>query len=246
MSTFAGEEVFFLNCKLWQEQIVLLSYNESQTSEREALQNHLKHCRDCQQFQERLSETQGALNQLKEINRPIDLGELHEAIRPKPHRRLNWNFWRPLSWGVAVGLILLIGFATLAWMGVEAKWKDNGLTLRFGPEETPEITKQELLQLLQVQHQTTQVEMANQLQTTLNAFSRQLQDHLDERQQQTTGEFVSIFQAMQSQRTEDLKFIRQSIQNLAGATEAELLETYRALEFIMTAYDDGPQPEREP
>ena len=88
--------------------------------------------------------------------------------------------------------------------------------------------------------------MANQLQTTLNAFSRQLQDHLDERQQQTTGEFVSIFQAMQSQRTEDLKFIRQSIQNLAGATEAELLETYRALEFIMTAYDDGPQPEREP
>ena len=235
-----------MDCKFFREQIVVESYDELDAEARKSLEAHLQICRECEQFQANLNETQQVLDQSTEVNRPTDIEALHTAIQPKS---LSWWFqspaWRWLPWGAAACLILVISLSALAWIGVDVKWADHGLTLRVGQEAVPEITEQQLVRLLQVERHATQVEISKQLQGTLDEFSKQLQVHLDERQKQMNAQLAAIYQGLQSQRAQDLELIRQELQHLAGATEAEFLETHRAFEFILASQVSGIQQNME-
>ena len=235
-----------MDCRFFREQIVLESYEELDAEAKKSLEAHLQTCRECEQFQVSLKETRQALDQWPETDRPIDIEALHKAIQPKP---LPWwsqlPAWRWLSWGMATCLILVISLSALAWIGVDVKLEDRGLTLRIGQEVVPEITEQELLQLLQAERHTTQVEVIKQLQGALDEFSEQLQVHLDERQKQANAQLALIYQGLQSQRVQDLELIRQELQHLAGATEAEFLETQRVFEFILASHVSGIQQNME-
>jgi hypothetical protein len=236
------KEGFALDCRFFREQIVLEGYEELETEAKQSLEAHLRTCRECEQFQVSLNETQQALNQWTEADRPINIEALYGAIQSKP---LPWwsqlPAWRWLAWGVAACLILVFSLSALAWIGVDLKWEDSGLTLRIGKEPIPEITEQELVRLLQAERHATQVEIVKQLQGTLAEFSEQLQVHLDERQKQANAQLALIYHGLQSQRVQDLELIRQELQHLAGATEAELLETQRAFEFILASHVSGIQ-----
>ena len=231
-----------MDCRFFREQIVLESYDELDAEAKKSLEVHLQTCRECEQFKVSLNETQQDLDQWTEVDRPIDVEALHGAIQPKP---LPWwsqlPAWRWLSWGMAACLILVFSFSALAWIGVDLKWEDRGLTLRIGSEAVPEITEQELVRLLQAERHATQVEIVKQLQGALDEFSEQLQVHLDERQKQANAQLALIYQGLQSQRIQDLELIRQELQHLAGATEAEFLETQRAFEFILASHVSGIQ-----
>ena len=85
------------------------------------------------------------------------------------------------------------------------------------------------------------MEIVKQLQGALAEFSEQLQVHLDERQRLADAQLAVIYQGLQSQRVQDLELIRQELQHLAGATEAEFLETQRAFEFILASHVSGIQ-----
>ena len=231
-----------MDCRFFREQIVLESYEELDAEAKKSLEAHLQTCRECEQFQVNLNETQQTLDQWEEVDRPIDIEALHDAIQPKP---LSWwsrsSAWRWLSWGVAACLVLVFSLSALAWIGVDIKWEDRGLTLRIGQEAVPEITEQQLVRLLQAERHATQVEIVKQLQGALDEFSEQLQVHLDERQKQANAQLVLIYQGLQSQRVQDLELIRQELRHLAGATEAEFLETQRAFEFILASHVSGIQ-----
>ena len=235
-----------MDCRFFRKQIVLDSYEELDVAAKKSLEAHLQTCRECEQFQANLNETQQTLDQWAEADRPINIESLHEAIRPKP---LPWwsqlPAWRWFAWGVEACLILVFSLAALAWIGVDLKWEDRGLTLRIGQEPYPEITEQELLQLLQAERHATQVETVQQLQGALDEFSEQLQVHLDERQKKTDAQLALIYQGLQSQRVQDLELIRQELQHLAGATEAEFLESHRVLEFILASHVSGIQKNAE-
>ena len=235
-----------MDCRFFREQIVLESYEELDAEAKKSLEAHLQTCRECEQFQASLNETQEALDQWTEVDRPINIEALHEAIEPKP---LPWwsrlPAWRWLAWGTAACLILVLSLSALAWIGVDLKWEDRGLTLRIGQEAVPEITEQELARLLQAERHATQVEVVKQLQGMLDEFSEQLQVHLAERQKQANAQLALIYQGLQSQRVQDLEFIRQELQHLAGATEAEFLETHRAFEFILASHVSGIQQNME-
>ena len=206
------------------------------------LEAHLQTCRECEQFQANLNETQQALNQWTEADRPVDIEALHEAIQPKSLSRwFQSPAWRWFSWGAAACLILVITLSAMALIGVDVKWEDRGLTLRIGQEVVPEVTEQELVRLLQAERHATQVEIVRQLQGALDEFSEQLQFHLDERQKQSDAQLALIYHGLQSQRVQDLDLIRQELQHLAGATEAEFLETQRAFEFILASHVSGIQ-----
>ena len=221
---------------------MLESYDELDADAKKSLEAHLHTCRECEQFQVSLNETQQALDQWSEVDRPIDIESLHEAIQPKSLSRwFQSPAWRWLSWGAAACLILAFSLSALAWIGVDLKWEDRGLTLRIGQEMVPEITEQELLQLLQAERHATQVEIVKQLQGMLDEFSEQLQAHLDERQKQANAQLALIYQGLQSQRVQDLELIRQELQHLAGATETEFLESQRVLEFILASHVSGIQ-----
>ncbi len=226
-----------MDCRFFREQIVVESYEELDAEGKKSLEAHLQTCRECEQFQVSLNETQQALDQSPEADRPINIGALHEAVRPKSlSRSPQLPAWRWLSWGVAACLILVISLSALAWIGVDIKWEDRGLTLRIGQEPVPEITEQELVRLLQAERHATQVEIVKQLQGALDEFSEQLKVHLDERQKQANAQLALIYHGLQSQRVQDLELIRQELQHLAGATEAEFLETQRAFEFILASH----------
>ena len=226
-----------MDCRFFREQIVLENYEELDAEAKKSLEVHLQTCRECTQFQVNLNETQQTLDQWEEVDRPINIEALHGAIRPKS---LSWPpqlpAWRWLSWGVAACLILVISLSALAWIGVDIKWEDRGLTLRIGQVPDPEITAQELVRLLQAERHTTQAEIVKQLQGALDEFSEQLQVHLDERQKQADTQLGLIYQGLQSQRIQDLELIRQELQHLAGATEAEFLETQRTFKFILASH----------
>jgi hypothetical protein len=235
--------VFAVDCKWFREQIVLESYGELAVDPAAKLEAHMKACAECREFQARLIETQRALNQWDEVERPINLDALHEKIRAKSRR---WRFQRPivqrLAWGMAAGVFALaLSVAALAWVGVDARWKDNGLTLRFGPAEQPEITRADLASLLEAQRQEMNAETVRQIRAALTVFGEQLQEHLGERQSQTEAQIELIYQALQSQRAEDLRFVRREIQKLAGATEDELLQANRAIEFLLASHVEGMQ-----
>ena len=240
------KEVFALDCRFFREQIVLESYDELDTDAKKSLEAHLQTCRECEQFQVSLNETQQALDQWSEADRPIDIESLHKAIQPKP---LSWwsrlPAWRWLSWGAAACLILAISLSAMALIGVDVKWEDRGLTLRIGQEVVPEVTEQELVRLLQAERNATETEIVRQLQGALDEFSEQLQFHLDERQKQADAQLALIYHGLQSQRVQDLELIRQELQHLAGATEAEFLETQRAFEFILASHVSGIQQNME-
>ena len=222
------------------------SYEQLDTEAKKSLEVHLQTCRECEQFQMSLNETQQALDQWTEVDRPIDIAALHGTIQPKP---VSWwsqlPAWRWLSWGAAACLILVISLSALAWIGVDFKREDRGLTLRIGQEPVPEITEQELVRLLQAERHATRAEIVKQLQGALDEFSEQLQVHLDERQKQTNAQLALIYQGLQSQRIQDLELIRQELQHLAGATEAEFLETHRAFEFLLASHVSGMQQNME-
>ena len=231
-----------MDCRFFREQIVLESYEELDAEAKKSLEAHLQTCRECEQFQVNLNETQQTLDQWEEVDRPIDIEALHDAIQPKPlSLPPQLPAWRWLSWGVAACLVLVFSLSALAWIGVDIKWEDRGLTLRIGQEAVPEITEQELVRLLQAERHATQVEIVKQLQGALDEFSEQLQVHLDERQKQANAQLVLIYQGLQSQRVQDLELIRQELRHLAGATEAEFLETQRAFEFILASHVSGIQ-----
>ena len=235
-----------MDCRFFREQIVLESYEELEAEAKKPLEAHLQTCRECEQFQTNLNETQQSLDQWAEVDRPIDIEALHEAIQPQPLSRWSQSpAWRWVSWGVAACLILVISLSALAWIGVDIKWEDRGLTLRIGQESVPEITEQELVRLLQAERHATQAEIVKQLQGALDEFSGQLQVHLDERQKQANAQLTLIYQGLQSQRVQDLELIRQELRHLAGATEAEFLETQRAFEFILTSHVSGIQKNTE-
>ena len=231
-----------MDCRFFREQVVLESYDELDAEGKKSLEAHLRICGDCKQFQVSLNETQQALDQWPEVDRPMDIEALHGAVQPKP---LSWWYQLParrwLSWGVAACLIIVFSVSALAWIGVDLKWEDRGLTLRIGSEAVPEITEQELVRLLQAERHATQVEIVKQLQGTLAEFSEQLQVHLDERQKQANAQLALIYHGLQSQRVQDLELIRQELQHLAGATEAEFLETQRVFEFILASHVSGIQ-----
>ncbi len=231
-----------MDCRFFRDQIVIESYEELDAEAKKLLKAHLQTCRECEQFQSSLNETQQALDQWTEVDRPVDIAALHEAIKPKPlpwWSRLPARRW--LAWGAAACLILVLSLSALAWIGVDFKWEDRGLTLRIGQEVVPEITEQELVRLLQAERHATQAEIVKQLQGALDEFSEQLQVHLDERQKQADAQLALIYQGLQSQRIQDLDLIRQELQHLAGATEAEFLETQRAFEFILASHVSGIQ-----
>ena len=238
--------MFALDCRFFREQIVLESYEELDAEAKKLLKAHLQTCRECEQFQSSLNETQQVLDQWTEVDRPIDIDALHGTIQPKP---VSWwsrlPAWRWLSWGLAACLILVISLSVLAWIGVDLKWEDRGLTLRIGQEAVPAITEQELVGLLQTERHATQVEIVKQLQGALDEFSEQLEVHLDERQKQGDAQLALIYQGLQSQRIQDLDLIRQELQHLAGATEAEFLESQRVLEFILASHVSGIQQNME-
>ena len=235
-----------MDCRFFREQIVVESYEELDAEGKKSLEAHLQICRECEQFQVSLKETQQVLDQSPEADRPIAIGALHEEIQS---RRFSWwsqlPAWRWLSWGAAACLILVISLSALAWIGVDFKWEDRGLTLRIGQEVLPEITEQELVRLLQAERHATQAEIVKHLQGALDEFSEQLQVHLDERQKQADAQLALIYQGLQSQRVQDLELIRQELQHLAGATEAEFLETHRAFEFILASHVSGIQKNME-
>ena len=235
-----------MDCRFFREQIVLESYDELDAEAKKSLEAHLQTCHKCEQFQAGLNETQQALDHWAEADRPIDIEALHGAIQPKSSPwRSQLPAWRWLSWGVAACLILVFSLSALAWIGVDLKWEDRGLTLRIGSEAVPEITEQELVRLLQAERHATQVEIVKQLQGALDEFSEQLQVHLDERQKQANAQLALIYQGLQSQRVQDLELIRQELQHLAGATEAEFLETQRTFEFILASHVSGIQKNME-
>lgn len=231
-----------MDCRFFREQIVIESYEELDVEAKKSLKAHLQTCRGCEQFQMSLNETQQALNQWTEADRPVDIEALHEAIQPKSLSRwFQSPAWRWLSWGTAACLILIISLSAMALIGVDVKWEDRGLTLRIGQEVVPEITEQELVRLLQAERNATETEIVRQLQGALDEFSEQLQFHLDERQKQADAQLALIYHGLQSQRVQDLELIRQELQHLAGATEAEFLETQRAFEFILASHVSGIQ-----
>jgi predicted anti-sigma-YlaC factor YlaD len=78
------KEVFALDCRFFREQIVIESYEELETEAKQSLEAHLQTCRECEQFQVSLNETQQALDQWTEADRPIDIEALHGAIQSKP------------------------------------------------------------------------------------------------------------------------------------------------------------------
>jgi hypothetical protein len=240
------KEVFSLDCRFFREQIIVENYEELEAEAKKSLEAHLQTCRECEQFQASLNETQQTLDQWEEVDRPINIEALREAVLPKS---LSWlpqlSAWRWLSWGLAACLVLISSLSALAWIGVDLKWEDHGLTLRIGQEPVPEITEQELVRLLQAERHATQAEIVKQLQGALDEFSEQLQVHLDERQKQANAQLVLIYQGLQSQRIQDLELIRQEFQHLAGATEAEFLETQRAFEFILASHMSGIQEDME-
>ena len=229
-----------MDCRFFREQIVLESYDELDAEAKKSLEAHLQTCRECEQFQADLNVTQQTLDQWPGADRPIDIEALHGSIRPKP---VSWwpqlPAWRWLSWGIATCLILVFSLFALTWIGVDVKWEDRGLTLRIGQEAVPEVTEQELVRLLQAERHATQVEIVKQLQGALDEFSEQLQVHLDERQKQANTQLALIYQGLQLQRVQDLELIRQELRHLAGATEAEFLETQRAFEFILASHVSG-------
>ena len=235
-----------MDCRFFREQIVIENYEELEAEAKKSLDAHLQTCRECEQFQANLTETQQTLDQWTEADRPIDIEALHEAIQPKSLSRwFQLPAWRWLSWGTAACLILIVSLSAMAWIGVDLKWEDRGLTLRIGQEVVPEITEQELVRLLQAERHATQVEIVKQLQGALDEFSEQLQVHLDERQKQADTQLALIYQGLQSQRIQDLELIRQELQHLAGATEAEFLESQRVLEFILASHVSGIQQNME-
>ena len=109
-----------MDCRFFREQIVSESYEELDAEAKKSLEAHLQTCHECTQFQVNLNETQQTLDQWSEVDRPINIEALHEAIRPKS---LSWPpqlpAWRWLSWGVAACLILVISLSALAWIGVD-------------------------------------------------------------------------------------------------------------------------------
>ena len=76
-----------MDCRFFREQIIVENYEELEAEAKKSLEAHLQTCRECEQFQVNLNETQQALDQWSEPDRPIDIEALHKAIQPKPLSR---------------------------------------------------------------------------------------------------------------------------------------------------------------
>lgn len=225
-----------MNCEQAREQIILSEYDGLDPEQRGPLQAHVDQCANCQQFQGQVVHTQQALDQWEPIEQPVDLAELYESVQfgsQAPYRstRHGWLPWF-LRAGIACA-VLVIGL--LAWIGLDARWQDSGLTLRFGPEEPIKLPQTEVVHLLQLQQQMMQAGLNSQLREALTEWNEEFLAYLDERERRTEAQLLMLYQAVQAQRSQDLASVDEALQDLAGATEAELREAGRLVEFILAS-----------
>ena len=96
------------------------------------LQDHLAECEDCLKYKAELQQTTEYLDQVSELQAPMNLTALHDAIDRKQHRvrhyfRRRWPVWATVG-ACSVMLLLFTLFVS------EIRYENNALTITFQQE----------------------------------------------------------------------------------------------------------------
>ncbi len=211
-----------MNCEQAKELIVEFLYDELPPEFAPELQEHLEECEDCLRYKEEVQGTLERLNQAKELQAPVDLAVLHDAVGKKRHRvrqflRRQWPVWAAIG---SCGIILLVFTLFVS----EIRYEDNALTIRFDGQETdplPERTARVLTAYWEDQLRF-QTQMSDELRAEVNALSQMIGEYAAQRDRQISG----AFQKIQIQQYQVLAAIQKELEILASQTEDEFRRSY--------------------
>ena len=175
------------------------------------------------EYREEIRQTLESLDQAKDVQVPVDLKALHDAIGEKHHKLRNLLRRRWPVWAAVVGTcgILLFVFTLFA---SEIRYEDNALTIRFGAQETDSLSERtaNILADYQEDQLEFQKKTSDELRSSVIALTKLINNYEARRDKQLAG----VFQQMQMQQYQILLAIQKELETFASQTEDEFKRSY--------------------
>ena len=211
-----------MDCERAKGLIIDLLYDELSSESASELQEHITGCESCSRYKEELQHTLGCLDKIEDLQAPVDLAALHDAVDRKRHRvrrfiRRRWPVWVTIG---ACGAMLLM----FALFVSEIRYENNALTIRFNGHETETLAEKNQRTL--VAYQEEQLLFQKQLTDELRASVAVLLEVIDEYESHRNRQMVGAFRQVQRQQNQMLIATRKELESLASQTEERLRKNY--------------------
>lgn len=218
-----------MDCERAKEFIVELLYDEIASESASELQDHLAECEDCLKYRTELQQTTEYLNQVSELQAPIDLTALHDAIDRKQHRirhyfRRRWPVWAT----VGACFVMLLLFALFV---SEIRYENNALTITFNGEEKESLA--EKTDRMMATYRKDQLVFQKQITDELRASTAVLLNVIGEYESRRNRQIAEAFQQI-------ILDTREELGNLASKTENRINRNYLMTMTTMAGMVDSP------
>ena len=218
-----------MNCEQARGMIVESLYDELPSESASELQDHLAECKDCLEYKEQLQQTLEHLDMIEDLETPVDLSVLYDAIDRKQHRvrhylRRRWPVWAT----VGACFVMLLAFTLFV---SEIRYENNALIITFNAEERE--SRAERIDRMIATYREDQLLFQKQLTDELRTSTAVLLEVIDEYEFQRDRQFVKVFQQM-------LLATREELAGLALETEDRLERNYLMTMATVAGLVDSP------
>ncbi len=225
-----------MNCEQAREVIVEFLYDELPQESASELQNHLAECKVCLEYKAGLQQTIERLDMVEDLEAPIELSALYDAIDRKKHRvrhylRRRWPIW------ATVGACLAMLFAFTLFVS-EIRYENNALTITFSGDERESLaeTSERMLTTYREDQLLFQKQLTDELRTSTVVLLKVIDEYEFERNRQIAG----AFRQMQIQQQQMLLATQKELGNLASETENRLRRNYLMTMATVAGLVDSP------
>ena len=242
-----------MNCD--QQRLVDYHYDELEPDARQAFEEHLTACPDCQKD---LEELQGATRLLRAWPDAEPAANLVFVQEEAGARRWSIPAWlRPASWrrpafGMAASLAVVL---LLALVGAEFSYEDGRLNLRLdlapgsqtqmvADELDQPATRRDLLssqqQLLAAQRQllASQQQLLSSQQQSIEYISAMLRDSEDRQQREFSLALTGLARQFEQQRQQDQQQVGRHLQEFDWYTDSRFRRSEGVLQRLIPAVQD--------
>lgn len=225
-----------MDCERAKGLIIDLLYDELSSETASELQEHLTGCESCSRYKEELQHTLGYLDRVEDLQAPVDLAALHDAVDRKRHRvkrflRRRWPVWVTIG-GCGAMLLMFALFVS------EIRYENNALTIRFSEQEAETLAEENQRTL--VAYREEQLLSQKKLTDELRAATAILLEVIDEYESHRNRQMVGAFRQVQRQQNLMLLATRKELESLASQTEERLKKNYLMTMATVAGLVDTP------
>ncbi len=224
-----------MDCERAKGLIVDFLYDELAPEYASDLHMHLAECESCSKYREELHYTLECLDKVRDLQAPVDLAALHDAVDRKRHRVKRffrrWPVWVPIG---ACGVMLLM----VPLFVSEIRYENDVLTIRLNGQEGEPVA--ERADRMLATYREDQLQFQKQMADELRVSAAVLLKVIDEYEAHRNKQLAGAFRQIQSRQNQILLATQKELENLALNTEDRMKRNYLMTMAAVAGMVDAP------